>query len=369
MVRLPSYARRAVVLALFLAVGLHGQDPTLTQLHTAKNYINPAYAGYSSDLSLNYNSRLQWTKVSGRFSTHNFAANIACEERNLGFAAYGYDNVEGDGLLRTTLAGFQTAVYFPWNFGSRRTVGSPGMFAFGAQVGIGQQRIDWDRLIFTDQLGNDTYRLVRPSSIILPQSVNGSTVWDIAAGFRGLHAILDENGYISFGASAFHLARNQRSFFGNNNDVEWPVRYTAHLWGFYYWKNGGVRRTIEVGSAFNSQVNLRNWVNLIYFGYQPVRFGAGLRNGWVQNLNEPGRRIREDSWIAEVDFELGRNFLLSYSFEYTRNEIGVQRTYGTHEIGLVYIFEGSVLCPEVYKNDIDCINPIPEIMESGKSGL
>ncbi|MGB0176849.1 MAG: PorP/SprF family type IX secretion system membrane protein [Owenweeksia sp.] len=371
MEQLPLSVKRITLFLGLLFGWLPGraQDPTTTQFHITRNYLNPAYAGYSSDLSLNYNSRLQWTKVSGKFSTHNFAANIACEERNLGFALYGYDNVEGDGLLRTTLGGFQTAIYFPWNLGNSNMVGSPGMFAFGFQVGIGQQSIDWDRLVFTDQLSDQSYRLVRPTSIILPQAVQGSAVWDIAAGFRGLHALFDEKGYISFGASAFHLARNQKSFFGNNSQVEWPIRYTGHLWGHYFWENGGIRKTIELGSVFNSQVNLQTITTMLYYGYDPIRFGGGLRAGWVESLSDDKRRIREDAWVAQVDFKVSDNFLLSYTFEYTRNEVGIQRTFGTHEIGLTYIFEGSVLCPELYKNDIDCINPIPEIQESGISGL
>lgn len=365
-----SVKRWALFLGLLCSgLTLRAQDPTTTQFHLTRNYLNPAYAGYSSDLSLNYNSRLQWTKVSGKFSTHNFAANIACEERNLGFAVYGYDNVEGDGLLRTTMGGFQTAIYFPWNFGNRNMVGSAGMFAFGLQIGVGQQRIDWDRLVFTDQLSDQTYRQVRSASIILPQAIEGSSVWDIAAGFRGMHAIFNEKGYISFGASAFHLARNQKSFFGNNSQVAWPVRYTGHIWGHYFRESGGIRKTVELGSVFNSQVNLRTLTTMGYFGWEPVRFGVGYRNGWVKALNDNNSMFQHDAVIAEVDYKLSDNLLMSYSFEYTTNTIGVQRTYGTHEVGFVYIFEGSVLCPELYKNDIDCINPIPEIQEAGISGL
>ena len=134
MERLHLSGKWAGLCALLMLGGVFttfAQDPVTTQLHATRNYLNPAYAGYSSDLSLHYNSRLQWTNVSGKFATHNFAANIACEERNLGFALYAHDNREGDGSLRTTLVGGQIAGYFPLSFENLKKSSAPGMFSIG----------------------------------------------------------------------------------------------------------------------------------------------------------------------------------------------------------------------------------------------
>ena len=108
---------------------------------------------------------------------------------------------------------------------------------------------------------------------------------------------------------------------------------------------------------------------MTYFSYNTLRLGVGLRKGIVKEINTEVNKLTLDSWIVQVDYEIFKNCLLSYSYEITTNKLNQTNTYGTHEFGIIYTFEGSVLCPSRFKNDIDCIKPIPELQNHAMSGL
>src|SRR5690606_26008845 len=98
----PLHSSAKVWLALILlccALLMQAQDPVFSQFNLNKNYLNPAYAGYSGDLSIGVNSRMQWNNIPGKFSTNTFNANIGCGPGRFGLAVTGYDHVEGEGYL------------------------------------------------------------------------------------------------------------------------------------------------------------------------------------------------------------------------------------------------------------------------------
>lgn len=367
MERLRSFVRRvALTLLLLLPLLSQGQDPALTNFHLSRNILNPAYAGYSGDWSVSLNNRLQWLKTSKfrQFNTYNMVANGGCERYKLGFALQALDNVEGEGFLRTTSVGGQVAYYIPFDYkanGTTRKTNS-SIFAFGVQFGMSQKHLDWDKLTFSDQLSNETYQLVRTTSVVAPQNNVTENRLDLGAGMRFQSELGSrKRSSISMGLAAFHAFTNQESFFSQNSDVKWPVRYTGHL--FYNHNLGRAQASkwdASLGAVYNTQAGLTNFTVMTYGAYQStLKLGVGYR-GKAQGL--------PDAIIIQPTF-WGKNFwgkhdwLLTLGYEVTSlSSVGQHRTGGTIELGLVILFKNSAWCST---SDVDCFFPNKKMKKQG----
>lgn len=354
----------AITGLMLMSLIAKGQDPSMSNFHLSRNFLNPAFAGYSQDLSLTLNNRLQWLKLSGfkRFNTYNFAANIGCAESKLGFALYASDNVEGEGFLRTTNAGFQIARYWPFDYktnGSRKKRNN-SIIAAGIQFGFGQKRLDWDRLTFSDQLSNSTYQMVRSTSVINPKNQSTEFRWDLGAGVR----FLTELGYrkrasLSGGIALYHFITNQESFFSDNNDVIYPTRYNVHA--FYSVPIGKAinsRWNASLGGVLNRQAGVTTFTIMTYADYvSKFRMGFGYR-GKANGLPDAyiiQPTIRGDNLFGKD------NWLLTATYEITSlSSVGQQRSMGTIELGISIRFNNSAICSS---NEIQCFYPSKQMKQ------
>ncbi|MDZ7847025.1 MAG: type IX secretion system membrane protein PorP/SprF [Owenweeksia sp.] len=364
-----SAKRWLTVLALLGSVTLAGQDPSLTNFHITKNYLNPAYAGHTQDFSLSLDNRLQWVKISKfkKFNNYNMAANVGCENVKLGFAFYANDNVEGEGLLRSTSAGFQVARYWPFDYsgnGSRRKTNS-SVIAAGIQFGLGQKRLDWEKLVFSDQLSNATYHMVRGTSVVSPQNKTTEFRMDLGGGARFLTELgKHKRASLSAGAAFFHVFTNQESFFSDNSDITRPTRYSGHV--FYNQPLGPSTLTNWAGSlggVYNRQAGVNTFTLMSYAAYaSSVRLGVGYRG---KDKGLPDAIVIQPTYRGEDIF--GNNdWLFSLSYEIsTLSSVGQQRSSGTIEFGLIISFANSAFCKS---GDIHCFYPNREMKKQNLWG-
>lgn len=366
MERLRLSDRGAVALLwcmLFLwGAQLLAQDPSLTNFHITKNSFNPAYAGYSGDFSLSMDNRLQWIKTSNfrQFNTYNLAANVGCERYKLGMAFYANDNVEGEGFLRTTSFGGQLARYWPFDYksnGSHRR-GNSSIIAAGVQFGYSQKRLDWDKLVFSDQLSNSTYQMVRESSIIAPQNNVTDHRMDLGAGVRFMSELgKQKKSSISAGVGVFHVLTNQESFFSESNDVKWPIRLTGHLFTDHQFGRGRASKWgASLGGLYNRQAGVNNFTLMTYASYSSMfKMGLGYR-GKDQGLPD-AIIIQPTFWGNDM---WGKNdWLLTISFEVTTlSSIGQHRSGGTLEFGITILMDNTARCAV---SDVDCFYPNKEM--------
>ena len=365
MVLLRSFARYWLLVSICLCcVTMQSQDPSLTNFHLVKNYLNPAFAGYSQDLSVSLDNRLQWVKISKfrQFNNYNMAANVGCESMKLGFGFYANNNVEGEGFLRTTTAGFQIARYWPFDYyanGSKRNTNS-SIVSAGLQFGIGQKRLDWNELVFSDQLSNSTYQLVSNSSLVAEQNNVSEFRLDLGGGIRFQTELGKKNrSSLSSGIAFFHIFTNQESFFSDNSDITRPTRYTAHM--FYTQPLGkGQNANWEgsIGTVFNQQAGVINFTVMTYASYDSqIRMGIGYRG---KNQGFPDAIVIQPTFKGKNLF--GKNdWLCTLSYEITSlSSVGYQRTSGTIEFGIVVSFRNTAICRD---SDIDCYYPNKKMKE------
>jgi len=146
------------VLLLAFAMGLamaqvSAQDPIFSQFHRSIVYSNPAASGLNGGLTFTAVSREQWGKVLGNspvpgaFSTQYASIEWTSSSLKNAVSAFFLNDVEGDAKLRTQYGGINYCFVVPFdNWRALHNV------RLGFGLYYSKKSIDWDQLLFSDQL-------------------------------------------------------------------------------------------------------------------------------------------------------------------------------------------------------------------------
>lgn len=312
---------RRVLIMLCWLVGATGyaQDPEFSQYYSAPLYLNPAFSGTSTDHRLIANHRNQWPNVSNGFVTYAFSYDYNYSDINSGLGLMVVTDRAGSANLRSTTLNFQYAYKVNLN--------DKWMLSSGLNFGVGFRNIDFNKLVFGDQLAFDTDGNA-PTDDPIYSNIGSSTYFDFGAG------ILAYNRKFWLGFSAAHLNRPNRSLLGEEAQI--PIKTTFH---------GGVRiplyhgpfkkdRIAAVAPSFiYRQQGQFDQLDLgAYFLYDPVVVGLWYRGIPIkQNVRD---NISQDAVVIIIGFQLSK-VELSYSYDLTVSELGPIAG-GAHEIALKY---------------------------------
>ncbi len=168
--KLLSYASLGLALSITCIPGyLHAQDPAFSQFYANRIYLNPAFAGLEKGITLNAAARMQWLNVDQGYKTVGFSADAQLPALRLGVGLHLMRDEAGLSNFTTTQAGAVFSYTIP---------GPKDNFHFGFEGRIVQRRLDWDKLVFSDQLDP----------------------WDGLVGPSELNSVLDQ---VSFGDMSF----------------------------------------------------------------------------------------------------------------------------------------------------------------------
>ena len=149
-------------LTMLLASKTFSQDPTFSQFNLNQYYFNPAYTGYRGGFELAGTYRSQWPNVPGKVffgplaSYYAFFSASFAEKGNFSgsFSAFAMQNTAGEGYLTTNTFGISYSEHFAINV--RRSDKSPRLqLSVGFKGYINTVSVNWDKLVFTDQLSVD----------------------------------------------------------------------------------------------------------------------------------------------------------------------------------------------------------------------
>jgi type IX secretion system PorP/SprF family membrane protein len=192
----------------------------------------------------------------------------------------------------------------------------------GIQGGILQNFLDWDKLVFPDQL--DPIRgAANPTGETRPLQTS-NMFFDVSTGIL-LYA---EN--FHFGLCGQHLSSPNESFINLNNGlrVGLPIRWSAH---------GGYHHTIRKGNRMHPEVFIAPTILLTrqsnlwqvnggaYMGFGPIFGGLWFRHTFGN----------ADAAIAVLGFQQP-SFKIGYSYDYTVSSGLAGRSGGTHEVSLIF---------------------------------
>lgn len=319
------------------------QDPEFSQYYTAPLYLNPAFTGTASDHRFIANHRNQWPNITNGYVTYAFSYDYNLENLNSGIGALIVVDKAGTAGLKSTAFNFQYAY--------RMHLADKWVFSSGLNFGVASRNIDFNKLIFSDQLDLDSDGNLPPSPEY--NNINSTTYFDFGVGG------LLYSRKIWFGFSASHLNEPNRSLM--DEDASIPIKTTLH---------GGIRiplyhglmkrdRVAAIAPSFvyKHQGRFDQLDIGTYFLYEPIVIGLWYRGiPIVQNVKD---NISQDAVVVILGFQLTK-VELSYSYDLTVSELGPIAG-GAHEISVKYNLnidnpakskkkERFIPCPTFYKD-------------------
>jgi type IX secretion system PorP/SprF family membrane protein len=281
--------------------------------------MNPAFAGTAQAPFISLNYRMQYPSfVSGAaYSTFAVGYDQALNQSNsaIGFSVMTDD--AGQGILKKT---FASAIY-SYKVQIREDVQAK----IGVEAGLIQSNLNWDKLVFYDQLdpitgGVNPDGTPRPTSEVRPAELNKS-LFDLSTGLL-LNA---KNFYI--GLSAKHLATPNEGYLNVNQNlrVGLPVRWSLH---------GGYEITLQEGRRNKAKTFVTPSVLVVkqgdflqvvggaYAGFGPIFTGL-----WYRQTPS-----NAESLIFNVGFKQ-QGFKIGYSFDFPVGALG-GKTGGSHELSV-----------------------------------
>jgi type IX secretion system PorP/SprF family membrane protein len=323
-----TFRRLAFVLLLstvFTTVG-RAQDPVFSQFYAAPLQLNPAFAGnaYAPFLAMNYRS--QWasfTDDGGGYSTYAVSYDQFFKGFNSGFGISLLSDNAGGGLYKRNMANLVYSYRVPINNELTAKI--------GIEAGIIQNSIDYDRLIFLDQLDPITGARnpdgsIRPSQEVRPAQTS-RTLLDIGTGFlmygKGL--------YVGFVAK--HLNTPNEGFLNTSQNllIGMPTRFTLHGGYEIVFKRATRYRPamyVSPNILFVKQGDLGQ-INVGAYG----SFGSVFLGAWFrQAFSQP------DAGIVTIGFQQDY-FKLGYSYDFSVGRGLAGRSGGSHEVSLIFNFD------------------------------
>jgi type IX secretion system PorP/SprF family membrane protein len=346
---LPSLGKCVFTLVV-LGLGLEAraQDPTFSMLYLNKLYLNPAYTGINRDWNLTAVNRTQWAGLPGRMDSRMAAVDVACPASKLGFGAMFFDDVVGNGAYRNTNGSFLLAAHipskYPRNFGWKKMRNKSYIMSAALQYTVGQKSVDWSRLIFSDQL-DPALGLIRPVSAVQPGMEVSNLIHSLSAGVLFRTELKTEGSFFSVGFTAFNVNQPVETFYGLDNKR--PVRYNAHS-----------HTTFRVSKKHTNEIPRFLTVGLIYdrqATLQTAMMGGSLTFGkdfllgvWYRNRRVNFPETNMDAVVINIIYST-KTISVGYSYDITVSALGLDQTFGTHEVGINYRIDDQYLCKKKSK--------------------
>src|SRR6478736_7569377 len=120
------------------------QDPEFSQYYAAPLYLNPAFTGTTNDHRFIANYRNQWPSVARGYTTTAFSYDYNSNSINSGFGFLATQDQAGTAGMKST--------QFNFLYSYKLRLSSKWVISSGLNFGYAVRSIDFNRLIFGDQL-------------------------------------------------------------------------------------------------------------------------------------------------------------------------------------------------------------------------
>lgn len=305
------------ILFIFSIPVVKGQDMHFTQFYSSPLYLNPAYTGADVCSRISATYRNQWPGISKTYKSYLFSVDHYIQRYNLGVGLLFGNDVAGSGNLRTTIINPLLAY--------EATLTKKLMMRVGVQPGFGLRSINFNNLIFGDQIA----RGGAATSVEAP--TESKAYFDIGAG-----ALVYTRKYW-LGVSFYHLNKPNETLRGDAEESLLPLKYSAHG-GYKYAINPDEKEEFQrrsVSAAFNYRGQAEFDQFDIGFYYSQYVFNIGL---WYRGI--PGFKAYKKGYSNNdaVSFIVGvrtDRLNIGYSYDFTISKL-TNMSHGAHEIALSY---------------------------------
>jgi type IX secretion system PorP/SprF family membrane protein len=218
--------------------------------------------------------------------------------------------------VRNSIAGF---------YSYHLQVSEPIVISFGIEGRYYQEALDWNKLVFADQIDPTTGN-INPGTSEAPPTNDNIAVVDFAAG-----AVMSYTDQWFVGIAVHHLTEPNISFY-DNTDSNLPMKFTIHggvnvnLSQGMLGNNGDEDWVLEPQLLYMQQEGFRQLNAGLYLSRMPLVLGAWFRH----NFSNP------DAFVALIGLRFN-NIRFGYSYDATVSNIGGSSG-GAHEISFAWNF-------------------------------
>ncbi len=321
---------------------IQAQDPQFSQYYAAPLYLNPALTGINQKGRMGINYRTQWPNLDANFETFSAYLDYHIEDYASSIGLIFTRDREGIAGLNSTSIGLQ--------YTYQLQLSSNWAFRPGVEVAYTSQDINFDKLVFGDQLSS-IGRNGNPTREVFDTGLSAQ-FFDFSLG-----GIL-YNPSLWIGVAMHHIPEPNQSIAGGNAPL--PKKLSIHG-GYQILLNPGARRTnigdrsITPSFNYQTQGDFDQLDMGAYFTLSPILIGVWYRGLPIKNLDGI---TNNESLIFMLGLQTHRA-TFGYSFDYTLSSLGIG-TGGAHEISIAYSFSlEDPLKPASHVRKLKC--PIPFI--------
>jgi type IX secretion system PorP/SprF family membrane protein len=310
----------AILISLSLVVhSVQSQDQEFSQYYAAPLYLNPAFAGTTNDHRFIANYRNQWPNISRGYVSYAFSYDYNLHNYNSGIGFMATVDQAGSAGMKSSQLNFL--------YSYKLNIAKKWMISTGLNFGYAVRSIDFNKLLFADQLQFDANGNV-PSDDPAFYNLGNAHYFDFKAGMLAYN----RNFWLGFAAN--HINEPNRSLLNLESYV--PFKLTIH---------GGVRiplysgvfkkSTIPVLSpsfVYKRQGGFEQLDIGAYFLYHPIIMGLWYRG--IPLNKDVQKNIRHDAVVVMLGFQLDRIEVI-YSYDLTVSSLG-PISGGAHEVALKY---------------------------------
>jgi type IX secretion system PorP/SprF family membrane protein len=302
---------------LFCISGVKAQDMHFTQFYSSPLYLNPAYTGADVCGRISATYRNQWPGISKTYKSYLLAVDHYVQKYNIGIGLLFGNDVAGTGNLKTTIVNPLIAY--------EATLTKKLMLRFGVQPGISIRSINFNNLVFGDQLarGGGVASLETPTQT--------KTFFDIGAG-----TLLYTKKYW-FGVSFYHLNKPNETLRGEAEESTLPIKYSAHG-GYKYTINPDEKEEMK-RKSFSGAFHYRGQAEFdqLDFGgyYTQYVFNLGLWYRGIPGLKAYKAGYENNDAISVIIGIRTDRLSFGYSYDYTISKL-TNMSHGAHEISVAY---------------------------------
>lgn len=309
-----------LVAIIITATAAQAQDPVFSQFYATPLALNPAFAGTTFAPRISASYRNEWPTVADlgvAYSTYAISYEQFVPEMNSGFGLMVMSDNAGDGLLKMS--------NIMASYGYRINVNDDFSLKLGIEGGFRQYRLDWDKLIFFDQIDR-IEGPINPTNEIRPEALT-NTVFDAGAG------LLAFSSKFYGGIALHHLTTPDEGFTDVNAGLVegLPLRLSLHGGAQFIVKEGNKRQPASFISPNVLFLKQGDQGQLNVGAYYSM--GLVFAGGWYRHAFG-----NADAAITMVGFSYDI-FKIGYSYDFTLSSLAP--TGGAHEISLVVNFENS----------------------------
>lgn len=302
-------------------IDLKAQDPQFSQFYNTTLMINPAYTGATECYRAGMNARTQWRGLQTAYNTTLAYADFNYEDYNSGFGIMAlYDRSGVAKLTNIELSGLYSYQVQFKDYNLR----------LGLQAGYVSRSVDYSRILFEDQFSQDldVIKTITDDPI---RDFTTTNYFDFSSG-----AMFYKSNKYWAGFSMHHINRPEQGFFLNNSRL--PIKYSLQL-GYKFEhviKSMTDTDVILIYPCFlyKAQTKFDQADYGVYAYYNHYMFGLFYRGIYFKQFED---ERNHDAFTVHFGYNY-KHWQFFYSYDFTINNIGLNNTWGSHEIALVRKF-------------------------------